>query len=64
MKTVLCMLNSKFVHSSLAPWCLFAGIRQYCGNDVEARVVEGTVNEDLRTVADRIIAEKPDVVGF
>lgn len=64
MKTVLCMLNSKFVHSSLAPWCLFAGIKKYCGNAVEARVVEGTVNEDLRAVAERIIAEEPDVIGF
>ena len=31
MKVVICSLNSKYIHSSLAPWCLLAGIREYSG---------------------------------
>ena len=64
MKTVLCSLNSQYIHSSLAPWCLLAGIRTFGDDSIDAVVVEGTINESLEAVADRIAAACPDVVSF
>lgn len=64
MKVVLCSLNSQYIHSSLSPWCLLAGVKAYCPPTVQAVVVEGTVNEPQEAVLDRILKEKPEVVGF
>ncbi len=62
-KAVICTLNSKYIHSSLAPWCLFTACKAE-KVPCELKVVEGTVNEDIRAVYDRIISEKPDFVSF
>lgn len=64
LKTVICALNSKYIHSSLAPWCLAAGIKAHCGKKVAAKVVEGTINEDLHDIALRISEEEPGVIGL
>lgn len=64
MNAVFCCLNAKYIHSSLAPWCLFAACRQKCDGCFDFRVEEGTVNEPLRAVARRIAAHTPDVVLF
>lgn len=64
MNAVICMLNSKYVHSSLAPWYLLAGVETYCDNGIAADVVEGTVNMDVSAFADRIIGKSPTAVGF
>jgi radical SAM superfamily enzyme YgiQ (UPF0313 family) len=58
------MLNSKYIHSSLAQWYLLAGLEAFGGGGVTAEVVEGTVNEDIVAVAERIIEKKPAAVGF
>lgn len=59
----LCALNAKYVHSSLAPWCLLAGVRAFAPQ-INAHVVEGTVNEPPETVLERIADGAPDVVTF
>ena len=64
MKVVISTLNSQYIHSSLAPWCLLAGIKEYSKESIEAKVVEGTVNEKIETAAERIIKETPDLIGF
>jgi radical SAM superfamily enzyme YgiQ (UPF0313 family) len=69
MNTVICMLNSKYIHSALAPWYLLAGIEAFGLGGVTAWVVEGTVNERIEAVASRITAcghheKKPDVIGL
>lgn len=64
LKTVICSLNSQYIHSSLAPWCLLAGVEDYCHNGICAEVVEGTINEAPQKVLDRILAFRPEVVGF
>ncbi len=63
MKVVFCSLNSQYIHSSLAPWCLAAGVSAYADTAVETQVVEGTINESLSAVVERITALAPDVVG-
>ncbi len=64
MKVIICCLNSKYVHASLSPWCLLSGVRNFCTEKVDATVMESTINGDIYEFADKIIAEKPDVVSF
>jgi radical SAM superfamily enzyme YgiQ (UPF0313 family) len=63
-RVVLLGLNSQYVHSSLAPWCLKAGLREYARAPFEARVVEGTVNEPMEAVAGRVIDAAPDILSI
>ena len=47
MKVIIGCLNSKYIHASLAPWCLLAGVRKFCKSDIDAVVVESTINANL-----------------
>ncbi len=53
-------INSKFVHSTLAPWCLLAAVTP----PATATVVEGTINEPQDRILHRILATNPDLVAF
>lgn len=64
MKVVIACLNSKYVHASLSPWCLLAGVREFAKCEYDATVMESTINGDTKDFADKIINEKPDVVAF
>ncbi len=64
MKVVICCLNSKYVHASLSPWCLLAGLREFSKNKYDALVMESTINGDAELFAQKIINEKPDVAAF
>ncbi len=61
---IICMLNSKYIHSGLAPWCLMAGIKEYGSEKISASVVESNINADMSKLLSEIIAEKPEIVGF
>ncbi|NLO47149.1 MAG: DUF4080 domain-containing protein [Clostridiales bacterium] len=63
-KVLLCALNAKYIHSSLAPWYLLAGIAQYCVKEIRAELLEATVNEDADDILNRIAVQNPDVVAF
>ena len=63
MKIAICCLNSKYIHSSLAPWCLFSALKDK-SNDVKAEVIEDTINNDIKIITDKIINGKYDVVSF
>ena len=62
MNIAIACLNSKYIHASLSPWCLLAGVREFCKTDVTATVCEGTINQNL----DEFIASLPqcDLYGF
>ncbi len=47
MQLVIGILNSKYIHASLSPWCLLAGVREFCKTDVSACVTESTIYADL-----------------
>lgn len=64
MKVIVSCLNSKYVHASLSPWCLFAGVRGFAENTYDISVIEGTINGDSESFAEKITDEKPDVVAF
>ncbi len=63
-KVALCVLNSKYIHSSLAPWCLYTSAKKNCCAGYSFSVIEGTINENPETVFERIMAENPTVVTF
>ena len=64
MKVIIACLNSKFVHASLSPWCLLAGVRAFGARHYDITVAESTINSDTSEFAQKIISEKPDVVAF
>ncbi len=64
MKTVICQINSKYVHSSLAAWCIKAGVEKFCTGDLDVSVLEGTINENAEDVLKRIVSKKPEIIGF
>ena len=64
MKVIISCLNSRYIHASLSPWCLLAGIREFSKNKHDAFVMESTVNADAESFAWKIINESPDVVAF
>ena len=64
MKVIISCLNSKFVHASLSPWCLAAGVREFSKETHDVSVLESTINGDIESFAKKIISENPDVVAF
>ncbi len=58
MKLLLVSINSKYIHSSLAPYYLAAS----AGEDT--LVIEGTVNEKPDRLLDNILNYAPEYVGF
>ncbi len=60
-KTLLCGINSKYIHSSLAVWYLKA----YADSDKQnIKIIEWTINNDREKLVTNIVGEKPDVVAF
>lgn len=61
MKTVIIALNSKYIHSALAPWCLKANCTPDCG---EVKVMEFSINEMTDTILSDIYEENCDIAAF
>ncbi len=64
MKVVIGCLNSKYIHASLAPWCLLSGVKEFAKGDYATKVFESTINGNLHDFAKKIIDENPQVVSF
>ncbi|MBR5190621.1 MAG: B12-binding domain-containing radical SAM protein, partial [Clostridia bacterium] len=64
MKVIIGCLNSKYIHASLAPWCLLAGVKAFVKNDYDIKVLESTINGNPHDFAQKIISENPQVVSF
>lgn len=63
-KIGICTLNSKYIHASLAPWCLYSGVREYVAVDVETVVWESTINQKIEVILEELLAHSFDFVGF
>ena len=61
METLIVALNSKYIHSALAPWYLKASCGRECGT---VRVLERTINEYAEDILAAIYGYKPDVTAF
>ncbi len=64
MKVIIACLNSKYIHASLAPWCLASGVKSFSESPCEVKVMESTINKDILSFADNILSENPQVVSF
>lgn len=64
IKAVFCSINSKYIHSSLGVWYLFASAKKLCSENVEVSVVEGTINEKEDTLLQRLRDTNADVIAF
>lgn len=64
MKVLICCLNSKYIHASLAPWCLYSGVKSFSETDCDVKVSESTINGDITEFANKIISENPYVLSF
>lgn len=64
MRVIISCLNSKYVHASLSPWCLLAGLREFSEKNYDVSVMESTINGDAESFAEKIVSEKPQVVAF
>ena len=64
MKVIIGCLNSKYIHASLAPWCLLSGVKAFAKNDYDAKVFESTINGNIHDFAQKIIDENPQVISF
>lgn len=64
LKAVFCSINSKYIHSSLSVWYLYASAKKLCSEAVEVSVIEGTINEKEDAILQRLLSEKADVVAF
>ncbi|MBO5338121.1 MAG: DUF4080 domain-containing protein [Clostridia bacterium] len=62
MNILFCALNSKFIHSSLAPWYLKASVEK--NNKISAQILEGTINESEDVLLNRILCCDFDMIGF
>lgn len=61
MKTLIIAINSKYTHSSLAPWYLKAS----CGTSGgRVEVAEYTINDNQDSILNRIFEVRPDVAAF
>ncbi len=63
MKVIICAINSKYIHSSLSPWCLAGGLNKYAPN-VEYEIIEATINEKITDIFQRLPLEGSDLIGF
>lgn len=61
MKTLIIAMNSKFIHSALAPWYLKAACGDACG---EVAVAEYNINEHADDILTSIYLQKPDIAAF
>ncbi len=64
MRVVLASINSQYIHASSTPWCLKAAISKYSKEKSEVLVFEGTVNEDIIEVFQKIAQLKPQILSF
>ncbi len=62
MKTIILSLNSKYIHSSLAPWYLKAAVKAE-NADAEIGVVESTINRAVDDTYLDIIAHNPQLLA-
>ena len=63
MKVILCAINSKYIHSSLAPWYLLSSIKANSPS-LSCEVYETTINVDEDKIISDLAAKEFDVIGF
>lgn len=60
-KIILSTLNAKYVHASLGLRYLYANMRSL---QSQTQIIEFSINGQIGEMAEQLIAEKPNIVGF
>lgn len=63
MKVAVCCLNSKYIHASLAPWCLYSSAKNKYPH-IKYRVIESTINNENAVIINKILEEDYKVISF
>ncbi len=63
MRITLIGIASKYIHQSLAPWCLKAGLEQY-GVKAPCRILELNINQPFHQALSLLMETKPQLAGF
>ncbi len=63
MRLTLIGIASKYIHQSLAPWCLKAGLDQY-GVNMPCRILELNINQPFHQALKELMETKPQLAGF
>lgn len=64
MICTICSVNSKYIHSSLAPWCLKHAAEHLCQKKHTVQICEGTVNESPERLLKRLLEQPADLYAF
>ena len=64
MKVLIVSLASQYIHSALAPWYLYYNAKKQLNCDAVIDILEGTVNEDLNGILEKIVSKNADIVAF
>ncbi len=62
MNLCLCCINSKYVHSSLAPWYLAAALQGV--ENCQVSIVEATINQKEEEIIQKILHNRLEAVAF
>ncbi len=63
MNVAICCFNSKYIHASLAPWCLYSSVNANC-EGINPEVMESTINNDVNVLIDKILQSNSPIVAF
>lgn len=63
MNLSICCLSAKYIHASLAPWCLYSAIKGKCPH-INATVIESTINVESSEIERKILDSAPDIISF
>ena len=63
MNLSICCLSAKYIHASLAPWCLYSAINEKCPH-INATVIESTINVESSEIERKILDSAPDIISF
>ena len=64
MNVAICCLSAKYIHASLAPWCLKSGVDLLCNNSINTKVFEFTINGNINEFINNICSYSPDIISF
>lgn len=64
MKAAICAIDSQYIHSALAPWCLVAGVAAYAKRPAECEVIETTINQPLEVILEKISRSEAQVFAI
>ena len=61
MKIILTTLNSRYTHSSIGLRYLYANLKEL---QQDAKILEFSINDALQTIAEKLLIQKPDIIGI